>query len=105
MAVNSHVSMFHVQTGKGPLNTVAINPAHVVQIRSPTHVSDGAVPTHNTVIDLVNGQVCAVEPRDVVMSMNGRAGVDTSGNPGYFYATPVKNKEDEWSVKRADYEE
>lgn len=106
MLVNPHVSMFHVQIGEGPLNTVAINPVHVVQIASPRHMSGAAVPPYNTVIDLVGGrQVCAVEPRDVVMSLNGKAGMDTFGNPGYFHAVPDPHEKDEWEIKRTDYPE
>lgn len=100
------IAMFHVQTGKGALNTVAVNPLHVVCIASPSGAKGMTPPPYNTVITVSQGpSICALEPRDVVMALNGRAAMDTAGNPGYYHAVPDITVENEWAIRRTDYPE
>lgn len=97
------MTMVHVQKGDGKLNTVQINPAHVLMVESPSHSPGGKVAPYNAVITLSGKeQVCVQEPRDVVFALIGNAAMDKKSNPGYFHAVKGVG-EDEWLVKRVDY--
>lgn len=97
------MTMVHVQKGDGKLNTVQINPAHVLMVESPSHSPGGKVAPYNAVITLSGKeQVCAIEPRDVIFALIGNAAMDKKSNPGYFHAVKGVG-ENEWLVKRADY--
>lgn len=97
------MTMVHVQKGEGRLNTVQINPAHVLSVASPSHTPGGKVAPYNAVITLLDReQVRTIEPRDVIFALIGNAAMDKKSNPGYFYAVKGVG-ENEWLVKRADY--
>ena len=101
------MTLIRLQKAAGALHSVAVVPANVAYVESPTHTPGNPVPGYNSVIHFIGGcrAINVIEPREVVEVMIGKGLVDKMSNPGYFHAVRVKEDDNEWKITRTDYPE